>query len=359
MTEEKSLTLVVQEKTLGTLVTNAKQIRELVAQKIEEYSVDNYPGDEKQAAKDKAELNNAAKRLNSARIELEKEFMSPFNEFKEIVNDTVSLINTASSKLDAIVKEKERREKAEKKAKVTEMWNTKKFTLVPLEKVYNTKWENKTYKFSAIESDIDGIISQIESDLNALDAFGEDTAQLKGLYLSTLNLQTALKKGAELKSNRERLAARQAEEERRRAEEAARKAEEEARLAREKAERGQENAATEEPSDSEETVLSNEAARERARAIRESLAKNAGETPAAPELPKEAASEKKYIFSVISKDPVLARTEEIAESIGMTSIPSLTLKATVAQIEQFKRQFESLGFTYLRMPPITLLEIKK
>ncbi len=46
MTEEKSLTLVVQEKTLGTLVTNAKQIRELVAQKIEEYSVDNYPGDE-------------------------------------------------------------------------------------------------------------------------------------------------------------------------------------------------------------------------------------------------------------------------------------------------------------------------
>ncbi|MDE5581987.1 MAG: DUF1351 domain-containing protein, partial [Treponemataceae bacterium] len=176
MTEEKSLTLVVQEKTLGTLVTNARQIKELVALKIKEYSVDNYQGDENQAAKDKAELNAAAKRLNDERIKLEREFMSPFNEFKEIVNDTVKLINEASAKLDAIVKEKVRREKAEKKAKIAELWESKKFTLVPLEKVYNTKWENKSYKLQTIESDIDVIITRIECDLNALDSFGEDTA---------------------------------------------------------------------------------------------------------------------------------------------------------------------------------------
>lgn len=352
MTEEKSLALVVQEKTLGTLVTNAKQIRELVARKIEEYSVDNYQGDEKQAAKDKAELNAAATRLNDERIKLEREFMSPFNEFKEIVNDTVSLIETASAKLDAIVKEKERREKAEKKAKVAELWESKKFTLVPLEKVYNTRWENKTYKFTAIESDIDGIISRIESDLNALDSFGEDTAQLKGLYLSTLNLQTALNKGAELKANRERIAARKAEEERRRAEEAARKAEEEARLAREKAE---------EPSNAEEMPLSNAEAKERAREIRESLAKNAEEangTPPAPELPKqEAADEKKWLVHVISKDSI-AIIEELVENEGIRIIPSFTLEATAEQLGRLKEQFESFGLTYKKTYPLTL-EVKR
>lgn len=338
MTEEKSLALVVQEKTLGTLVTNAKQIRELVARKIEEYSVDNYQGDEKQAAKDKAELNAAATRLNDERIKLEREFMSPFNEFKEIVNDTVSLIKTASAKLDAIVKEKERREKAEKKAKIAEIWESKKFTLVTLEKVYNTRWENKTYKFTAIESDIDGIISRIESDLNALDSFGEDTAQLKGLYLSTLNLQTALNKGAELKANRERIAAR--------------KAEEEARLAREKAE---------EPSNAEEMPLSNAEAKERAREIRESLAKNATEadaTPPAPEVPKqEAADEKKWLVHVISKDSI-AIIEELVENEGIRIIPSFTLEATAEQLGRLKEQFESFGLTYKKTYPLTL-EVKR
>lgn len=348
MAEEKSLALVVQEKTLGTLVTNAKQIKELVALKIEEYSVDNYQGDEKQAAKDKAELNAAATRLNDERIKLEREFMSPFNEFKEIVNDTVSLIKTASAKLDAIVKEKERREKAEKKAKVAELWESKKFTLVPLEKVYNTKWENKTYKLSAIESDIDGIISRIESDLDALDSFGEDTAQLKGLYLSTLNLQTTLNKGAELKANRERIAARQAEE-------SARKAEEEARLAREKAE-------AEEPSNAEEMPLSNAEAKERAREIRESLAKNATEadaTPPAPEVPKqETASEQKYKFNVIAEATVIDRMTELARSAGMTRLPSLTLEATATQIEQWKKSLAADEFTYEKTHFLTL-EVKR
>lgn len=352
MTEEKSLALVVQEKRLGTLVTNAKQIKEFVALKIEEYSVDNYQGDEKQAAKDKAELNAAATRLNDERIRLEREFMSPFNEFKEVVNDTVSLIKTASAKLDAIVKEKERREKAEKKAKIAEMWETKKFTLVPLEKVYNTKWENKTYKFSAIESDIDGIISRIEGDLDALDSFGEDTEQLKSLYLSTLNLQTALNKGAELKANRERIAARQAEEERRRAEEAARKAEEEARLARE-------NAETEKPSDADEHPLSNAETMERARAIREGLAKNAEEADATPpELPnQQAGSEQKYRFNVIAEASILDRVAETARSIGMSRVPSLTLEATAAQMGQFKKRLDS-ELAYTKTHPLTL-EVKR
>ena len=346
MTEEKSLTLVVQEKTLGTLVTNALQIKELVALKIEEYSVDNYQGDENQAAKDKAELNNAAKCLNNERIKLEREFMSPFNEFKNIVNDTVSLIETASAKLDAIVKEKVRREKAEKKAKIAELWESKKFTLVPLEKVYNTKWENKSYKLQTIESDIDGIISQIEGDLNALDSFGEDTAQLKGLYLSTLDLPKTLNKGAELKANRERIAA-----------EERRKAEEDARLAREKAE-------AEKPPVADESPLSNAEARERAREIRESLAKNAAEaeaTPAAPELPKrekEAASEKKYLFNVIAEVTVIARVAEMVMSAGMRSVPSLTFEATAAQIEQLKKSFVAGEFAYEKTHFLTL-EVKK
>ncbi|MDE5581803.1 MAG: hypothetical protein K2I95_10350, partial [Treponemataceae bacterium] len=203
-----------------------------------------------------------------------------------------------------------------------------------------------------IESDIDGIISRIEGDLNALDSFGEDTSQLKGLYLSTLDLPKTLNKGAELKANRERIA----EEERRKAEEAAKK-EEEARLAREKA-------GAEKPPVADESPLSNAEARERAREIRESLAKNAAEaeaTPAAPELPKrekEAASEKKYLFNVIAEATVIARVAEMAMSAGMRSVPSLTFEATAAQIEQLKKSFVAGEFAYEKTHFLTL-EVKK
>ena len=133
-----------KRKTLGNLVTNARDIKSYVEERLKEYNVDNYNGDAKQAAKDKAELNNAAKTLNDRRIALEKEWNLPFQEFKDIVNDTCGLIKEASGKLDVIVKEQENREKSEKRASIEELWNNKKFNLVPLDRVFNSKWLNKT-----------------------------------------------------------------------------------------------------------------------------------------------------------------------------------------------------------------------
>lgn len=336
MTEEKSLTLVVQEKTLGKLITNAQQIKDAVEKRIEEYSVDNYQGDEKQAAKDKAELNNAAKLLNDERIKLEKEFMSPFNEFKDIVTDTVNLIKQASSKLDVIVKEKEQREKAAKAEQIHEIWDSKKFNLVMLEKVFNQKWLNKTYKLSTVESDIDGIISQIQNDLNALDSFGDDTAQLKDLYLSTLNLQMTLNKGAELKANRERLAAQKAEEEKRKAEEEARAAE------------------TKQVVEDLQNIT-NEIVNE---VVEENEKEKAVDTPIMPELPepKNTANAQKevYRFNVIGNRAIMATIESLADKCEMQRVESLTLEATTEQIGQFRKLLENNGFVYDKKHFLTL-----
>ena len=223
--ETKELELVVQEKTLGKLVTNATKIKLFVEKKLKSYSVDNYAGNEKKAAKDKAELNNAAKKLNDERIALEKEFMQPFEEFKIIVEDTKTMIKEASSKLDAIVKAKEQEKKDEKKKEITNFWNEQNFELVTLEKVFNQRWLNSTYKTQTIKEDIEKIIAEIEKDLAVLVSFGEDTAILRDIYLSTLNLNSTLQKGAELKANRERLA--KFEEEKKLAEENAKKVAEE------------------------------------------------------------------------------------------------------------------------------------
>ena len=98
--KEQDLQLVIQNKTLGSLKTNALEIKNTIIKSLPNYDVSNYNDDNiDQAKADKALLNNTAKVLNAKRLELEREFNAPFNEFKVIVNETISLINECSGKI--------------------------------------------------------------------------------------------------------------------------------------------------------------------------------------------------------------------------------------------------------------------
>ena len=191
----------------GKLITNAEILRDMVQEKLKTYTVENYHGDIKKAERDRAELNNTAKMLNSRRLELEREFMKPFNEFKDIINDTVKDINTASKQIDNVIKIVEEQEKEGKKNKILEIWETKSFSLFTLEKVFNKKWLNKTSKLKDIEKDIDDIIAKTFTDLSVIEKFDiQDVPLIKTIYLENLNISEALAKAESLKANREKLA---------------------------------------------------------------------------------------------------------------------------------------------------------
>ena len=304
--ETNPLTLIVKEKTLGNLVTNAKDIKAYVAEKLKEYSVENCES-VKDAANKKAEINNAIKTLNDRRIALEKEWNLPFQEFKEIIAETTGMMKTVSSNLDAIVKEQENREKEAKKASIEKLWAAKRFNLVPLARIFNVKWLNKTTKLTSVDVELDDIIKRINGDLASLDAFGEDTATLKDLYLSTLNLQITLSKGAELKANRERLAAMEAQ----------RKIE---------AEKEQEAIPAE---------ITN-------KTVRPETVK-----PVEEENPEPKEQEKQvYKFNIYGEENEVASVREIAQQLGIKIIPSITLEGDEKRIELFKNIISDNGIGY-------------
>lgn len=320
----QDLTLVIKEMTIGNLVTNATEIKAFVAEKLKEYSVEHYGHDAKQAAKDKAELNAAAKKLNDERIALEKQWNKPFQEFKDIVSETTAMIKEASGKLDEIVKAKEAAEKTEKKEAIVKIWDAKNFTLVPLVQIFNPQWLNKTYKIAKVEADIDNLIQKITDDLAALEGFGEDTRTLKELYLTTLDLQDALKKGAELKANRERLAALEAE----------RKAQEERKAQAACNEFSRENSqgkaqtaaplAVTPPESEQEAVESASAEPESEQEVERPLG--------VPPIP----TEKQYTFHIVGEAEDIETVRRIAAEMRLSSPPSLTLCATEVEIETFK-----------------------
>lgn len=218
--KESDLELVVSEKTLGSLTTNAKQIRDMVKAALPMYDISNYnDGNIDQAKKDKAALNKAAKALNAKRLEIEKEFMKPFGEFKEVVAETVKLIGEASAKIDNVVKLNEQQYKDKKKAEIRQYFDERNANLVDFEKVFNPSWLNKTASMKSIRSEIDVTLNRIDSEIESLKGYGEDFDVLRTYYMGTLNLSATLQYANKIQEQRER--ARIAEENRRKSEEEA------------------------------------------------------------------------------------------------------------------------------------------
>ena len=209
---EKDLTLDVRELTLGTLTTNALQLRDHVAETLERYTPENYSEENVDQAKaDHAILNKAAKELNDRRIQIEREWNAPLQEFKGIVGDTVKMISDGSAKIDAVVKDVESKAKAEKRAAIEELWERKGITLLPLSMLWDDRWLNKTKRLPAIEKEIGEKLLKIEAELDTLAAVDtEDGDVLRAYYLDCLDLQSTLAYSATLKANRQRLQEEQA-----------------------------------------------------------------------------------------------------------------------------------------------------
>lgn len=218
--KESDLELVVSEKTLGSLTTNAIQIREMVKAVLPKYDIANYNDDNiDQAKKDKAALNKAAKALNAKRLEIEKEFMKPFGEFKEVVAETVKLIGEASAKIDNVVKLNEQQYKDQKKAEIRQYFDERNANLVDFEKVFNPSWLNKTASMKSIRAEIDVTLNRIDSEIESLKGYGEDFDVLRTYYMGTLNLSATLQYANKIQEQRERACI--AEENRRKSEEEA------------------------------------------------------------------------------------------------------------------------------------------
>lgn len=210
--DESSLHLVVNEQTLGTLTTNAAQIRDLVRDMAGQYKAENYSEDTVDVAKaDKTKLNKAKKALNDERIRLEKAFNAPFEEFKAIVKETVGYIDEAVGQIDIVIKDveyKANNKKLEEIQKVAEKCGLEEAG-IKFDMIFNSKWLNKSTSLKAVEKEIRERIDGIRRDLETLKSFAEDYDALVVRYKENLDLNATVAYANQLKEQRE---ARKAEE---------------------------------------------------------------------------------------------------------------------------------------------------
>ena len=222
--QENSLQLAVTEKTLGALTTNALQIKEYVEEILPRYDIANYNEDNiDQAKKDKAVLNKASKALNDKRIEIEKEFVKPLAEFKDVVTATCKMIGDCSSKIDSVVKQSEQQYKDKKKVEAQAHFDDNNTNLIVFDKIFNQSWLNKSTTIKSVKSEIDNILKRVDGEIKSLETFSEDKDVLVTYYKDSLNIGNTIQYANRLKEQRERVA--EAEKARAEAEEAKRAAE--------------------------------------------------------------------------------------------------------------------------------------
>lgn len=154
------------------------------------------------AAKTKrAELNNFNKTLNRTRIDAKKEFLVPYENFENQINSLTQLVSETSQAIDSGIKELEERATNAKKLDIELFFQELKM-LIPLDQVYKTQWENKTYDFEDIKNEILQLKAQIDKDLDYITKYvaNDDIllkARIKASYLETLDLIGSVNKETE------------------------------------------------------------------------------------------------------------------------------------------------------------------
>ena len=189
---------------------NYEEIKDGLKKSVEKYEKVIYtPETIKNAKEDRAKLNKLAKALNDEKIRIKKEFMIPYTEFEDKIKEIIGIVTTVVDKVDAQVKKFEQEQREEKKKNILAIYEEhigEYKELIPLSQIYDTRWENQTYKEIDIINEIENIVSKANSDIEILEKQDpEFMINMKDVYFKTLDLGTALREKERLEAKKQLL----------------------------------------------------------------------------------------------------------------------------------------------------------
>lgn len=234
--------MITQE--IGAIKMNFEEMKQYLEDRLHEYDGAVFTEDSAGIAKKcVAQLRKEQKDLKGRITQVKAEYMKPFEEFKAQADQLVALYDKPINAINGQVADYETARKAEKRKKIEAAYQELAADLeeyLPLDYIFDQRWENVTTKMKEIEECIRSQAEETRKDLRAISAMESDVMEKAlALYKRGHNALAAItyitdyerQKAEILKKDEERK--RQEEEERIRREERKR-IEEEQRAAAEK-----------------------------------------------------------------------------------------------------------------------------
>jgi len=143
-----------------------------------------------------ADLRSKQKQLDILRISAKKEYLSTFEKKEVLMKDLYNLFDGPINFIDGQIKGYEERKKASKKADITKLYNSLIGELtqyIPFEKIYNSKWENQSFKMKAVQEELESVIASTQSAINTISSMNsESVAQALERFKGDLSLSNAI-----------------------------------------------------------------------------------------------------------------------------------------------------------------------
>jgi len=171
------------------------------------------------AKKDRAALNKARDNIAEQYKTLKEAYEKPLQKIDMNIKQICNAIKEASANLDKTVKDYELVQKSKKKKEIEDYFVTKNFDLVPLDRVFDSRWLNKTKPLKEVREELDAKIQAVYRDVEILEKIADHGTAAKAFYLESLDMADAMRKVEMLKENAARLAREQADREARKMQE--------------------------------------------------------------------------------------------------------------------------------------------
>lgn len=194
---------------IGTIEDNLNEVELSIREKVREYSAVVVTEDTiKDGKKFLADIRKEKKSLDDERKAIKSQWMAPYEAFEKRAKKIIALYDEPVKLINEQLEEYENQRREMKRQGIREVYDFVKGDLadwLPLERIYNSKWENATYSCKKVREEMELIFDQMKVSISTVKSMGSEfeTDALRVLK-ETGSLQAAISEINELQRQKER-----------------------------------------------------------------------------------------------------------------------------------------------------------
>lgn len=304
---EEVRTVITQES--AKISCNFEQVKQAIQSVLAEYKGAVFTEDSKAYAKKHVASLRAQKKTFQDNLKKEKKkYMQPWEEFEAQAKQLINMYDEPIDLINGQVQAFEEKRIAEKKQLIekiySEMIAEELLQYIPLEKIYNAKWENATFKERDIRQEMFELSEKTKKDIQTISNMESDAVpKALSMYQTSLDLTEAISYINSYERQKQEILAKEQERKRQEEEERIRREERERMLAEQRAKEEQEAALQQ--AEVEKQIAVEQAKEEGAQEVIDSLIPDAdGETSL-------------YEYRISLSDDAKMKLEMYMDSVGI------------------------------------------
>lgn len=194
MDSQKNMVISQQE---GVIRCDFESVKAKLLQRLEEYKGAVFTEDSKNVAKaEVASLRKEKKDFSDRVKEVKADYMRPYLDFEQKAKELIALYDEPINLIDGQVREFEEKRRAEKRERIHAIYCENVGAVasyIPLERIFNSRWENATMKEKDIAKEILELAVSVQTAIDTIEAMqSEVTDRALEVYKKNLSLPEAM-----------------------------------------------------------------------------------------------------------------------------------------------------------------------